>query len=427
MQYCKFGCQRLTAALGANGLGNPHGNTLPVCQLRWLQALVNGVQGTPQSSDECLWWCDTLCVPVHQQDVELRKKAIRDMRKVYGNASRVLALDSTLLSVPKDAPVLELFIRLKLSSWMRRLWTFQEAIMPSEVHIQFSDGVRTLSNIAVSIEQEMLQTRKNLYTRYIQLTKTFFSPFLSGLEGNASQKFISMWKQMQWRSTSRAADETICLATTLGLDPGPILNIPSTDHEGRMIKLLQMMKVIPLLLPFQPPPRLKAVGFRWAPASFLNRFRDTSTNPFRVLAGSGEIAADGEGLMLQRFGFELLQKPNSELVIGNDFIISLSGRPDISFGVTYKWLQDRTARNIDGTSVVKKPVIVYLDANPAAGEPAILADILGRDAASAPIKIGFIAVVFLGISSQFNYGPKSHEEVTYQVNELPLNQKWLLN
>src|SRR5579859_4680269 len=152
---------KLIVTLGANGLGNPHGNTLPVCQLRWLQALTNGGQANSQSSGQCFWWCDTLCVPVHQQDIELRKRAIKDMRKVYKNASRVLALDSTLLSVPKDAPGLELFVRLKLSSWMRRLWTLQETIIPSEVHIQLSDGVRALSDIAVAIRQERLQTKKH--------------------------------------------------------------------------------------------------------------------------------------------------------------------------------------------------------------------------------------------------------------------------
>lgn len=388
--------------------------------------MVNDLQGSPKSSEQCFWWCDTLCVPVHKQDVELRKKAIKGMQQIYENASRVLALDSALLSASKDASATELYIRLKLSSWMRRLWTFQEAVLPSEVHIQFSDGTRTLRNIAESIRQEQLEDQKNLYTRYIQLSEPVFRPFVKGWEGNATHKFTTMWKQVQWRSTSHAADETICLATTLGLDVGPILDIPSKDHERRMIKLLQLMKVVPLLLPFQPPPRLEAVGFRWAPASFLNCFRHTNTNPFKVISGSGEIAPDGEGLIFQRFAFEFLHKSNPQLVIGENFIISPPDNPEISFGVTYTWPQDRTARKIDGTFVVQQPVIVYLGANPAAGEPAVLADIVGRDPVSAIIKIDFIAVVFLGIASRLNYGTKSHQEVTHQVMELSPNQKWLL-
>ena len=165
-------------------------------------------------------------------------------------------------------------------------------------------------------------------------SRPFSAPFAVELQGITRPQFTSIWKQMQWRSTSHAADEAISLATTLSLDPGPILNIPSTNCEGRMIELLRMTKVIPLLLPFQPPPRLESVGFRWAPASFLNFFRHTSTNPFRVLAGSGEMAPDGDGLMLQRFGLELSHQSNSELLIGRDFIISPPDRPDISFGVT---------------------------------------------------------------------------------------------
>jgi hypothetical protein len=138
------------------------------------------------------------------------------------------------------------------------------------------------------------------------------------------------------------------------------------------------------------------------------------------------MAPDGDGLMLQRFGLELSHQSNSELLIGQDFIISPPDRPDISFGVTYKWPQDRTAQNIEGTSVIQKPVIVNLAGSPGAGEPAILADRLERDSASATIMIAFIAVVFLGIASQFDYGPKSHQEVTYHLQETSPNQKWLL-
>jgi hypothetical protein len=133
------------------------------------------------------------------------------------------------------------------------------------------------------------------------------------------------------------------------------------------------------------------------------------------MSGSGEIAPDGEGLIMHRFGFELLHNSNPELVIGKYFIISPPNHPEISFDVTYKWPQDRTARNTDGTSVVQKPVIVYLTANPAAGESALLADIVERDPDSATIKIDFIAVVFLGLTAQFNFGPKSHREVTHQA------------
>ena len=40
--------------------------------------------------------------------------------------------------------------------------------------------------------------------------------------------------------------------------------------------------------------------------------------------------------------------------------------------------------------------------------------------------IGCITVVFLGIASQFDYGSKSHQKVTYHLQETSPDQKWLL-
>ena len=411
--------------VGADGLGNPDDNTLPICQLRRLQRLVNEVQDPHQAAGHCFWWCDTLCVPVHPQDLALRKKAIVDMRRIYQKASTVLALDNTLLKISRATTILEIYLRLKLSAWMRRLWTLQEAILPSEVHIQFSDGTRTIRNIASAL-QEQSQPHEHLYLRYTQLSDTFFAPLVGALTGDASQSFSYMWKQLQWRSTSHASDETICLATILGLDVQRVLAIPHDQPENRMVKLLQMMGRVPLLLPFQRPPRLTAPGFRWAPATFLNCFRPASSNPFRVLSGVGDIPVDGKGLCLERKGFEITDHPEDGLAIGQDFLIAPHGRPDLVLGVTYKWPEDCSATNHDGTLVIKKPALIYLAVEAKPGEPLVLGEILGRDEAAGIINVAFVAVVIIISASLLNFGARPHREVTHQAIQVPDATRWLL-
>jgi len=98
------------------------------------------------------------------------------MRRTYQEASKVLALDSSLMVVSKNAPVIELYIRLNLSSWMRQLGTFQEAFLAADVHIQFSDGTQTMRHIAESLQEELSDSQQALFTRYGQLTRTFFEP-----------------------------------------------------------------------------------------------------------------------------------------------------------------------------------------------------------------------------------------------------------
>jgi hypothetical protein len=67
-------------------------------------------------------------------------------------------------------------------------------------------------------------------------------------------------------STSRAGDETICIATALSIDPSSLLPLLT---EERMIQLLQLMPSIPMNVIFADCPRLNVSGFSWAPKSLL--------------------------------------------------------------------------------------------------------------------------------------------------------------
>jgi hypothetical protein len=77
-------------------------------------------------------WMDTLCIPVHPDLKEDRKAAIVGLAKTFREASQVLVLDADMQTCPKNAGRLERGTRLLFSGWMRRLWTYQEAVISGE-------------------------------------------------------------------------------------------------------------------------------------------------------------------------------------------------------------------------------------------------------------------------------------------------------
>ena len=205
---------------GCDGIGNPTANALPTCQLRHLQTLVNRVQPIASVENGTPWWCDVLCIPVGEEDKKHRKAAIRNMGRIYQSSTKVLALDSGLVSISEDAPAIEIYVRLRLSGWMRRLWTLQEGVLTKDVHIQCSSGTRTLRDIDSAMARQG-QESTSLFTRYDHLARGFFNPFVRSEAQAGDMKLLYFWKTLHWRATSKQADETLCIATLLGLDPDP--------------------------------------------------------------------------------------------------------------------------------------------------------------------------------------------------------------
>ncbi|KAJ6469398.1 hypothetical protein C8R45DRAFT_430441 [Mycena sanguinolenta] len=77
---------------------------------------------------------------------------------------------------------------------------------------------------------------------------------------------------VQYRSTSKPADEPVILAITLGLPLDRILDVPEEDHDARMGALLVLLHDVPADIVFWgawPGERCMKVPFRWAPKSLL--------------------------------------------------------------------------------------------------------------------------------------------------------------
>ena len=86
----------------------------------------------------------------------------------------------------------------------------------------------------------------------------------------------NMLKAMSHRVTTRQGDETICIATFLGIDPTPLLQARAEDRMSILLTLLPVM--LPELL-FATGPRLQLKGFRWAQSFLIPHGLDDSMLP----------------------------------------------------------------------------------------------------------------------------------------------------
>lgn len=277
------------------GLGNAQNNALPYCQLSRIQSLVDVASG--QTSVP--FWLDTLCIP---QDMgrphltRLRKNAVKTMDNVYRKSSCVLVLDTELASTRLQAPFEEQLIRFACSSWVRRLWTLNEAVLGTKVLLQFQDGVMDLFRGLI----HRLQNHPNFF----QLSQTLLTeladfPWKINLlrETQNTPDITRLWNACQFRSTSEHQDESMCLAILLGHDPAPIVD---AAVDERWCLFLRTQKVFPKDLLFSKGPRVGRDGYRWAPSSFIRR---PATQMATLLRTMGYGEATNNGLKLAANGF----------------------------------------------------------------------------------------------------------------------------
>jgi hypothetical protein len=278
----------------SDGRGNPKGNSLPECQLRYLQDLMDklyttkrdiphgrrlfGPQRAPEafdtSQDEVMFWMDTLCVPV--DDDSLKKKVIKQMRDIYGGAHRVLVIDSWIQELDLSARVIDKAARLYLSNWQHRLWTLQEALLAKNLYFQLKDGPQMMSEMWEENEKYQ-RVGTGIYSSIVGLTLSLVPTFGYSLEYRKddlgieppSGLFGPMLVGIMRRLTSHKSDETICFATLLGLGSREMDMIYEAKGEARMEVFLSIIGKFEPGFIFNDLPRLEKQGFRWAPRTFL--------------------------------------------------------------------------------------------------------------------------------------------------------------
>lgn len=250
----------------SDGRGNPSGNALPECIMHDLARMVNDLPG---SHAQTPFWIDTICVPRHPP--ELRKTALLRLKEPYERARGVLVLDSSLQKrTARGVSAIELVARVKVSTWMQRLWTFQEGRLCRRVWFQFQDGPVDLLE-ALDTWRESFSCIPSLPSDLVdfQIMLSYMgskiSPYQQRNEDTKSLLHVRL--ALCSRSTSDLDDEALCIATIMGIPLDPIVKAPK--HE-RMPVLWSTMPGIPLGLVFSKTSRkLDRKGLRWAPASLM--------------------------------------------------------------------------------------------------------------------------------------------------------------
>ena len=158
----------------AHGLGNAQSNSLPLCQLRRIQEYVGRlceVTNTSQMRCSMAIWIDTLGVPLVR---ETRKLALKLLPRTYSESTFCLVIDEELRETSSGSPLEELCLRFVISTWTRRLWTFQEGIVTwDKLYLQLKEGPMSFGTLrgkqrdfqCHSLRLETIQEAKSILPR----------------------------------------------------------------------------------------------------------------------------------------------------------------------------------------------------------------------------------------------------------------------
>lgn len=133
----------------SSGLANLSGNSLPSCQVAWLQIMANEVAESLDMGINILFWIDTLCLPAPR---DRKRVDATPVRHVFSMAKAVLVLDPPLY-LHTFASNQEALIRIRYSMWKERLWTLEEGSIAKHLFFRFSHKMVTLASLLVSMEE----------------------------------------------------------------------------------------------------------------------------------------------------------------------------------------------------------------------------------------------------------------------------------
>ena len=286
---------------------------------------VHKLASTSESADlPVALWLDTLCIPVDPSAKAYRKKAIQLLGKTFNEADAVLVLDRELEIVESaTASFLELGLRILCSGWMKRLWTLQEATLASEAHnasllyFQMGDGhflyqkydrsrsaPRRVNERTTEIQAE---ERTLLHDNGVMLELGAQLPSVGMMRNMRPgwSPFRVIYSAIEHRSTSKAEDVPVCIASLLGKDLSTILS--GADVEERMANFYLLMREIPLgVMWCEGPEKLSIKPFRWAPLSI------TACSQTTVM-GWEDCTCDPAGLHVKYGGFVFAEREEGRL------------------------------------------------------------------------------------------------------------------
>ncbi|KGO67578.1 Heterokaryon incompatibility [Penicillium italicum] len=297
----------------SDGMGNPTANTLPMCQMLRIRALLDELLSGISYADlvnrlafgdlfkkkfqgsSISFWMDTLCIPVAPEHKELRSKSIKGMKAVYERAFRVLVLDSDIQQCSmKDYT--QSFMRIQMSAWMRRLWTLNEGVLANRLCVKYADGIL---DVQVASEEYQEKVKNSGMANYMDSYGTpmrdadsfgwkfrllrrnvlrdpdprlvhsdrYSDKEIASPEQKRCYAIMEAFSVSLHRTTTKMADEMLCFASLIGWDTFLLKGIPFEDH---LHVFLSTESQLPQGMLFLAGPRMRQPGWRWA----VNRFGD---------------------------------------------------------------------------------------------------------------------------------------------------------
>ena len=320
----------------AHGLGNPFACSIPRCQLSHVWKLAqNTLKSIPvlervmleesMGNNETLYiWLDTLCCPVSPP--EAKSLALTQMRRTYEDARSVLVLDASLQCFESnEIDVTEALARIFTSGWMSRLWTLQEARLARSLWVQFKDKAIDLDSLLVQLRQASSADIKYLHFNFDMVAqhRTLRPSFYALQESHNRSVGVALYDldaALHHRSTTVAADESLCIATLLDLPIHDLLKIPPTA-SSRMAKVWDLVaskyEGVPQQILAFDQPKLLETGKHWVPQTFLaTGSQDMYSHSTRIERWTNPVLGTvvAEGLLTTYPGFILsLRNPSDGL------------------------------------------------------------------------------------------------------------------
>ncbi|KAI1743092.1 hypothetical protein F4680DRAFT_392237 [Xylaria scruposa] len=343
----------------SDGFGNENKNALYPCQLRfiWRQLRALGDPSLP-------FWMDTLVIPVEDMYKDTRNIAINQIFEVFRDSSSTIVLDEGLINLPpgREERPAHAAMRILASSWMRRLWTLQEAFLSKRIHFSFQEGQQSsmhlrefgdisgrlgkkgsaleftsalLNMVNEHLRQHIIDDERGLRERYLKQGK-------KGLdEKQAAVLIANVWRAAKWRTTTNPYHETLALATllnldyqnseigTAGLEKTSIIEEIGTNEilrrSGRRDELMVQFwtqfndrwpNSIPPGIIFLPGDRINKRGFGWAPRTWMSADPVDGPDPLSIINSTAKLNVL-DGLRVSYPGF-ILESKNKRLLLGTD-------------------------------------------------------------------------------------------------------------
>ncbi|KAK3632783.1 hypothetical protein LTR22_020467 [Elasticomyces elasticus] len=293
-----------------DGLGCTTMNSIAHCQLERIANRIAALQLTEKHVTLCIWM-DTLCVPVNHTFSHLRDLQVQRMHQIYKNAYAVMVLDGDTLTLHPDAPFEEIGMRLYMSAWSSRLWTYQEGSLNRRLLVMNKESY-------IDLDFRINQARDHEYADTTQMALSHnlidgmlrWAVFSLGracfhvpTEGSLDAQHAI--HAIRDRTSSRPDSEAIIIGSALGLDVKSILEAPP---EERMATLIGAMPRVAANMLFSPGPRLTTPGLRWSPRSVIRSQGGYAANPLRLKMSPDrgevnvqpicELDREGRGLLI---------------------------------------------------------------------------------------------------------------------------------